>query len=89
MALTGWSSNYYKFPPDSEEIQDLIEYKNMNFAVGNIFKATYRLGEKEGTTVEYDLEKIQYFAERELSRILRLKEEASFEEIQNHVTGSP
>jgi hypothetical protein len=67
--LTGWSSDYYKLPENAEELQDLIEFKDMNFAVGNIFKAAYRLGSKDGTTMVYDLEKIMWFAQRELKRI--------------------
>ena len=66
---TGWSSDYYVLPEDCKEIQDLIEYRNMNFAVGNIFKAAYRLGNKKGTDSAYDLRKIIWFAERELARL--------------------
>lgn len=40
----------------------------MNFAVANIFKAAYRLGSKPGVDVTYDLEKIIWFAQRELAR---------------------
>jgi hypothetical protein len=64
----GWASDYYKLPDSAQELGDLIEYKDMNFNVGNIFKAAYRLGEKDGTTPEYDLHKIIYFAQRELNR---------------------
>ena len=66
--LTGWSSPYYVLPEGATELQDLIEHKRMNFAVGNIFKACYRLGEKHGTDATYDLEKIVWFAQRELER---------------------
>ena len=66
---TGWSTDYYKLPEGAEELQDLIEYKNMNFAVANIFKAAYRLGNKDGVDEEYDLNKILWFAHRELARI--------------------
>ena len=55
-------------PEGARELGDLIEHKNMNFNVGNIFKAAYRLGDKKGTTRIYDLEKIIWFAERELIR---------------------
>ena len=65
----GASTDYYKFPPGFTDIIDLIEYKNMNFAIGNIFKACYRLGQKEGNDDAYDLRKIIFFAERELKRI--------------------
>jgi hypothetical protein len=67
--LTGGSSDYYKLPEGCQELQDLIEYKNMNFAMANIFKATYRLGNKPGTDRIYDLEKIIWFANREIERI--------------------
>lgn len=66
-ALTGGSSDYYKFPAGATEIMDLIEHKQMSFALGNIFKACYRLGDKAGTTRKYDLEKIIFFAQRELA----------------------
>lgn len=69
--LTGWSSDYYVLPSDATELGDLIEHKDMNFNVGNIFKASYRLGGKEGTTRQYDLEKIIFFAQRELNRELK------------------
>jgi hypothetical protein len=36
----------------------------MSFARGNIFKAAYRLGEKEGIDDIYDLNKIIYYAKR-------------------------
>lgn len=60
----GGSTDYYKIPPDSRELNDLIEHKNMSFALGNIFKACYRLGEKADTDALYDINKIIYFAER-------------------------
>jgi len=63
---TGWSSSYYQLPPNATELQDLIEYRNMSFAVGNIFKAAYRMGQKGEV---YDLNKIIWFAKRELRRI--------------------
>jgi hypothetical protein len=65
----GWSTDYYQLPKDARELQDLIEYKNMNFSVGNIFKACYRLGDKEGTDALYDIRKIIWYATRELHRL--------------------
>jgi len=65
----GLSASYYDLPEDTEELQDLIEHKDMNFSIGNIFKACYRLGEKDSVSAKYDLEKIVYFAQRELKRI--------------------
>lgn len=60
----GGSTTYYELPPGAKELNDLIEHKNMNFALGNIFKACYRFGEKDGAEKIYDLNKIIYFAER-------------------------
>jgi hypothetical protein len=67
--LTGNSSAYYKLPEDATDIQDLIEFRNMNFAQGNIIKAIYRIGEKPGVDAIYDLEKIIWFANREINRL--------------------
>jgi hypothetical protein len=71
--LTGGSSSYYELPEDAKELQDLIEFKNMNFAIANIFKAAYRLGEKPGTDRLYDLDKMIWFATREKARIANEK----------------
>ena len=65
----GSTPSQYAIPEGATQLQDLIEYRNMNFAVGNIFKAAYRLGEKENVSKEYDLNKIIWFAERELARL--------------------
>lgn len=60
----GGSTSYYELPTNATELNDLIEYKNMSFALGNIFKACYRFGEKDAASRMYDLNKIIYFAER-------------------------
>lgn len=67
--MDGWSSDYYQLPDDADELQDLIEYRDMNFAMANIFKACYRYGHKANTTKEYDLNKIIWYARRELKRL--------------------
>ena len=71
--LTGLSSDYYTLPEGCKELQDLIEYRDMNFARGNIFKATYRLGDKPGVDQIYDYEKIIWFAQREIDRLVKGK----------------
>jgi len=65
----GSIGKYYDFPEGSTTLNDLIEYKGMSFAQGNIFKAAYRLGNKDGITLEYDLKKIQYYADRLLKQL--------------------
>lgn len=64
VASDGGSTAYYRLPPGATELNDLIEDKGMSFARGNMFKALYRLGLKEGIDQEYDLEKLQYFLNR-------------------------
>ena len=60
----GGSSTYYFLPKDATELNDLIEFKRMSFARANIFKAIYRMGEKVGTDVIYDINKIELFCQR-------------------------
>ena len=60
----GWSSNYYELPKGAKELDDLICDKNMHWHIANIFKACYRFGSKGGTTTEYDLNKIIWFAKK-------------------------
>tara|TARA_R110002020_G_scaffold109660_7_gene253733 strand:+ start:2313 stop:2603 length:291 start_codon:yes stop_codon:yes gene_type:complete len=68
VASDGGPSEYYDFPEDSTTLNDLIEHKNMSFAQGNIFKAAYRMGHKEGISLEYDLKKIIYYCNRLLEK---------------------
>lgn len=65
----GKATAYYDFPVGATTLNDLIEYKNMSFARGNIFKAAYRIGDKEGIDDLYDLNKIIYYAERMIAQI--------------------
>jgi hypothetical protein len=67
----GGSSAYYELPEGATELNDLIEHRGMSFARGNIFKALYRLGEKAGVDVAYDLNKIGIF----LDRLRKMNEE--------------
>lgn len=60
----GGSTSYYELPEGAKELNDLIEHKKMSFALGNIFKACYRLGEKDSADTLYDLNKIVFFANR-------------------------
>jgi len=68
-ASDGGPSEYYDFPKGCITLNDLIEHKHMSFAQGNIFKAAYRLGNKEGVSLEYDLRKIKYYADRLLQQL--------------------
>lgn len=65
MAVTsdGGSSSYYQLPDHATELKHLISARGMSFARGNVFKACYRLGEKEGADVMYDLRKMMFFVQ--------------------------
>jgi len=58
----GSTPSQYGIPEGATDLQDLIEHRNMNFSVANIFKACYRLGHKNDRL--YDLNKIKWFVER-------------------------
>lgn len=83
----GGSASYYDLPKHALDIGDLIEHRNMSFNVGNIFKACYRLDAKEGVDAEYDLNKIIYFANRELNVIRRRKEQEKAKAKKPHRQG--
>jgi hypothetical protein len=85
----GSSTDYYKIPAGATDIIDLIEHKRMTFGIGNIFKACYRLGEKDGIDAAYDLRKIIFFAKRALAEIERRDapaDEASMDELFMRLT---
>ncbi len=59
----GGSTSYYDLPEHATELRHLISHKAMSKSRGDIFKACYRLGEKEGSDVLYDLNKMKFFIE--------------------------
>ena len=64
----GGSTDYYKFKENWKECADIIEDRKMNYNQGNIFKASFcfNIGRHDGTSYERELNKIVYFANREL-----------------------
>lgn len=67
----GGSTDYYIFQPEWKECGDIIEAREMNYNQGNIFKSAFcfNIGRHGGTDYERELNKIIYFANRELIRI--------------------
>ena len=59
----GGSTNYFKIPDHATELRHLISFKSMSKSRGDVFKACYRLGEKDGTDTLYDLNKMKFFVE--------------------------
>lgn len=60
----GWSSDYYRIPDGAKELDDLIVHKKMDWHQANIFKACYRLGDKNSE--DYELDKIAWMLMRKL-----------------------
>ena len=77
----GDSTVYYELPEGASELQDLIEYRKMDFATANVFKAAWRDGKKAGTSSLYDWKKIRWFADRKIAELERYEqEERDYEE---------
>jgi hypothetical protein len=70
----GGSTDYYKFNHEWKEVADIIEDKGMSFNIANCFKACFRLGGEHHSSRERDLNKIIYFAQRELN-LLKKKQQ--------------
>ena len=71
----GLYSSYYDVPSDAKDLVDLMNFKNMNHSIGEAFCALYRLNDKD--TPIRNLEKVVYYATRELDR---LKKEKKYDE---------
>jgi hypothetical protein len=69
----GGRTDYYQFKKEWEQIQDVIEERDMNYAQGNILKAafTFNLGRHNGTDELREINKIIFFAERQKELILK------------------
>lgn len=67
----GGPTDYYRIDPSWTMAQDIIESRRMNFSQGNILKAafTFNCGRHSSTNYERELNKIIYFAQRELDLI--------------------
>ena len=69
----GGSSDWYLLPDNARTLQDLIEHRNMNGAVKDVFKACYRLGIKTEDELR-DANKMAYYSLREVGRITGRKD---------------
>lgn len=61
IASDGGSTDYWKIPTHATDVMHLISHVGMSKCRGDIFKACYRLGLKEGVDVQYDLNKMKFF----------------------------
>lgn len=74
IASDGGSTGYYAVLDTDKDCQDIIERKDMNWNRANVFKAAFRMGEKDGPDELYDWRKIKWFAEREIARLEKTNE---------------
>ena len=67
----GGPTHYYDLEPSWTGAGDIIEGRKMNFNQGTIFKAAFclNIGRHDATDEVRELNKIIYFAKRELQRI--------------------
>lgn len=67
----GGTTDYYQINPSWKQAQDIIESRNMNFSQGNILKSAFCFNtpRHSGTSYERELNKIIWFAKRELKRL--------------------
>ena len=69
----GGKTDYYDLPVGSENLQDLIEHKNMSWNIANVFKAMYRYSDNHHSTKIRDLYKAKWFIEREINLQLKVR----------------
>ena len=67
----GGSTDYYKIPHEFKDIQDVFQANNLNYAQGTMLKVawTFNVGRHDATNYERELNKIIFFAQRELDRL--------------------
>lgn len=71
----GLTTSCYDIPEGAKTLDDLIEYKNMPFWLGTIFKVCYAFNERStrnsSSTVRREINKILYYSDRGDKKIKR------------------
>lgn len=67
----GGATSYYELPDHATELRHLISHKGMSKSRGDVFKACYRLGEKDGAEIMYDLRKMRFFIDDMIEMVER------------------
>ena len=65
----GSTPEQYEFPPGMTQLYQLIQFRDMNHALGEIFCATFRMGIK--ATDLYNINKILWYAQCYKDQILK------------------
>lgn len=68
----GSKASYYDLPKDAKVLGDLINHRNMNHGLGEIFCAAYRYGQASHSDQLRDAKKIKYYIEAEIKRLEQL-----------------
>ena len=71
VASSGSSASYYSFPSNITEFQGLISFLNCNAQLGEIGRAWMRYGKCPHSSRKRDLEKIIFYAQAELERLVK------------------
>jgi hypothetical protein len=65
----GSKASYYDLPKDAKILGDLINHRNMNHGMGEIFCAAYRYGMASHSDQLRDAKKIKFYIEAEIKRL--------------------
>lgn len=69
--ISGSTAHYYEIPVCTYQLQDLISYLNCNAQLGEIGRAWMRYGKCPHSSKKRDLEKIIFYAQAELERLVK------------------
>lgn len=70
----GSTASYYELPDYATQLQHLISYRNMNGQLAEIFRACYRYGLVDHSSMLRDAKKIKFYAEAEIERLERIQQ---------------
>lgn len=65
----GSTASYYELPKGVTELQDLVNHRNMNAQIGEIFRACYRYGLVEHSPKIRDAKKMVFYSKAEVKRL--------------------
>lgn len=65
----GSKASYYDLPKEAKTLLDLIQHRDMNHSIGEIFCATYRYGQASHSDKLRDAKKIKFYIEAEIKRL--------------------
>jgi len=70
----GSKAGYYDLPEGAKQLGDLIAYRNLNHADGEMFCAIYRKGRASHSDALRDARKVLYYAQSEVRRLEALQQ---------------